>query len=89
MVGKRFVFWEASEPRVVVTEPELIREVLSTKRVLSYGKSFVQQRCCEHFLGRGLVMANGEAWARQRRTLSPAFHHERLKVLGQCHDSYL
>ena len=41
----------------------------------------LQQRCCEHFLGRGLVMANGEAWARQRRTLAPAFHLERLKVL--------
>jgi cytokinin trans-hydroxylase len=75
------VFWEASEPRVVVTEPELIREVFSARWALAYGKSPIQQRCCEHFLGRGLVMANGHDWARQRRAIAPAFHLERLKVI--------
>lgn len=80
--GKRFVFWEASEPRIVVTEPELIREVFSAKCALAYGKSFIHQRCCEHFLGKGVVMANGESWARQRRIIAPAFHIDKLKGLA-------
>ncbi|MCO5591705.1 hypothetical protein L7F22_045696 [Adiantum nelumboides] len=80
--GEKFVFWEASEPRIVVTEPELIREVFSAKCALAYGKSFIHQRCCEHFLGKGVVMANGESWARQRRIIAPAFHIDKLKGLA-------
>lgn len=65
-----------------MTEPELVREVFSAKCVLNYGKSFIHQRCTEHFLGKGLVMASGESWARRRRIIAPAFHQEKLKGLA-------
>eukprot|EP00249_Psilotum_nudum_P002945 c16243_g1_i2 orf=55-1260(+) len=91
--GRRFVFWEASEPRIVVTEPEFIREVFSAKCALAYGKSFIHQRCTEHFLGKGVVMACGERWVRQRRIVAPAFHWDKLKgfsgVMATCTEQML
>ncbi|KAH7352518.1 hypothetical protein KP509_19G049700 [Ceratopteris richardii] len=80
--GRRFVFWEACEPRIAVTEPELIREVFSSKLALAFGKSSLHQRCCENLLGKGVAMANGESWAHQRRTIAPAFHADKLKGLA-------
>lgn len=65
---------------MTVTEPDLIKEILSPKHSLCYGKSSLQQRGVCDFIGKGLLMANGEAWAHQRRVVAPAFNIERLKV---------
>ncbi|KAH9309144.1 hypothetical protein KI387_037055, partial [Taxus chinensis] len=76
---KRFLFWWGIEPRMSVTEPHLIKQILSSKYSLCYGKSYLQQRGVRDFIGKGLVMANGEAWAHQRRVVAPAFTPERIK----------
>lgn len=77
--GRRFIFWWGIEPRLTITEPELIKELLSAKHGLSYGKSQLQQKGVKNFIGKGLLMANGEDWANQRRVIAPAFHQENLK----------
>eukprot|EP00253_Pinus_taeda_P033445 PITA_33445 len=77
--GRRFLFWWGNEPRLSITEPELIKELLSAKNVLSYGKSQLQQKGVKDFIGKGLLMANGQDWINQRRVTAPAFHHEILK----------
>ncbi|KAJ7548319.1 hypothetical protein O6H91_07G007100 [Diphasiastrum complanatum] len=76
--GKRLVFWWGIEPRITVTEPEIIREILATKAG-HFGKSPLQQKGGTALLGNGLIMANGEDWAHRRRIVSRAFQLEKLK----------
>ncbi|KZV35645.1 hypothetical protein F511_31025 [Dorcoceras hygrometricum] len=57
--GKRFIYWNGIEPRMCLTETELIKELLSKYSTIS-GKSWLQQQGSKHFIGHGLLMANGD-----------------------------
>jgi cytokinin trans-hydroxylase len=57
----------------------LIKELL-TKYSSKAGKSWLQREGTKHFIGRGLLMANGSDWYHQRHIAAPAFMGERLKV---------
>lgn len=76
--GKRFICWNGTEPRLCLTETELIKELLSKYSSLS-GKSWLQQQGTKHFIGRGLLMANGDSWYHQRHIVAPAFMGDKLK----------
>ncbi|XP_030461115.2 cytokinin hydroxylase [Syzygium oleosum] len=76
--GKRFIYWNGSEPRMCLTETELIKELLSKYSTLS-GKSWLQQQGSKHFIGKGLLMANGDDWYHQRHIVAPAFMGDKLK----------
>lgn len=76
--GKRFIYWNGIEPRMCLTEPELIKELLSKYSTIS-GKSWQQQQGSKHFIGRGLLMANGNDWYHQRHIVAPAFMGDKLK----------
>ncbi|KAI6691568.1 hypothetical protein NL676_028396 [Syzygium grande] len=76
--GKRFIYWNGSEPRMCLTETELIKELLSKYSTLS-GKSWLQQQGSKHFIGKGLLMANGDDWYHQRHIVAPAFTGDKLK----------
>ncbi|XP_058101146.1 cytochrome P450 CYP72A616-like isoform X6 [Magnolia sinica] len=74
--GKTSVTWFGTKPRVNIMDPELIKEVLSNKfghfakpKQTSFGKQLVG----------GLVVHEGEKWAKHRRIINPAFHVEKLK----------
>jgi hypothetical protein len=60
--------WFGPIPRVMIPDPELVKEVLSNK----FG----------HLLANGVVNHDGEKWAKHRRILNPAFHHEKIKVIS-------
>ncbi|KAG0490961.1 hypothetical protein HPP92_007824 [Vanilla planifolia] len=77
--GKRFVFWYGNEPRLCLTDTDLIKEFLSAKCVQLSGKSWLQRQGSKHFIGQGLLMANGEKWFHQRHVVAPAFMGEKLK----------
>ncbi|MCO5600388.1 hypothetical protein L7F22_054500 [Adiantum nelumboides] len=77
--GKSFVFWWGVEPRLAVYDLEHIKELLSNKHVYALGRSKLQREGVMHFIGRGLLMANGDAWTHQRRVVAPAFHVHKLK----------
>ncbi|CAL9774182.1 unnamed protein product [Musa acuminata subsp. burmannicoides] len=77
--GKRFMYWYGSEPRLCLTETNMIKELLSSKYVQITGRSWLQQQGSNHFVGQGLLMANGHSWFHQRRIVSPAFMADRLK----------
>ena len=62
---KRFIFWNGVEPRLCLTESHIIKELLSKYSSLSV-KSWLQQQGSKHFIGRGLLMANGNDWYHQR-----------------------
>lgn len=78
-LGKRFIYWNGIEPRMCLTETELIKELLSKYSSIS-GKSWHQQQGSKHFIGRGLLMANGDDWYHQRHIVAPAFMGDKLKV---------
>ena len=79
-VGKRYIYWNGPEPRLCLTETELIKEFLSKYSTVS-GKSWLQKQGSKHFIGEGVLMANGENWYNQRHIVAPAFMGDRLKVL--------
>lgn len=62
-----------------LTETELIKEFLSKYSTVS-GKSWLQKQGSKHFIGEGVLMANGENWYHQRHIVAPAFIGDRLKV---------
>ncbi|TKY64782.1 Cytokinin hydroxylase [Spatholobus suberectus] len=76
--GKRFLYWNGTEPRLCLTETELIKEFLSKYSTVS-GKSWQQRQGSKNFIGEGLLMANGEDWYHQRHIVAPAFTGDRLK----------
>ncbi|KAM7280022.1 hypothetical protein ACFE04_007156 [Oxalis oulophora] len=76
--GKRFIYWSGVEPRMCLTETDLIKQLLTKFSLLS-GKSWQQQQGAKHFIGRGLLMANGHDWYHQRHICAPAFTRDKLK----------
>ncbi|RAL50799.1 hypothetical protein DM860_015946 [Cuscuta australis] len=81
MYGRRFVYWNGVEPRLCLAEPDLIRELLSRHTSVT-GKSWMQREGSKHFVGRGLLMANGGDWYQQRHIVAPAFMGDKLKSYG-------
>ncbi|KAH9328363.1 hypothetical protein KI387_000471 [Taxus chinensis] len=81
--GERFVIWFGNEPRIVLTDPGEIKELLSSKNLSDSGVSPLHQEMLSLAFGKSLVTVNGEKWAQQRRVVAPAFHTEKLKgVVG-------
>ncbi|XP_066327160.1 cytokinin hydroxylase-like [Miscanthus floridulus] len=79
MYGRLFVYWYGSEPRVCVTDAGMVRELLSSRHAHVTGKSWLQRQGAKHFIGRGLIMANGATWSHQRHVVAPAFMADRLR----------
>src|SRR5215470_4063636 len=61
---------------VLLSDPELIREVL-TADSRAFIKTRVMQRT-KVLLGEGLLTSEGEFHMRQRRLVQPAFHRQRI-----------
>ncbi|XP_054783547.1 cytokinin hydroxylase [Prosopis cineraria] len=76
--GQRFLYWNGIEPRLCLTETELIKEFLAKYNSVS-GRSWQQRQGSKHFIGEGLLMANGQQWYHQRHIVAPAFAGDRLK----------
>jgi len=65
---------------ILVSDPELIRELLVT-RDREFVKSPALQRA-RQLLGEGLLTSEGELHLRQRRLIQPIFHREQLAAYG-------
>ncbi|KAK9934968.1 hypothetical protein M0R45_022087 [Rubus argutus] len=78
--GKNYLQWDGPEPLLVVTEPELCKEILNNKDD-AYPKSTVNPYV-KMLLGDGLVTAqDGEKWAKLRKLANHTFHGESLKSM--------
>ncbi|KAI3407382.1 USP domain-containing protein [Psidium guajava] len=76
--GRNYLSWHGTQAQLVITEPELIKEVL-VNREKTYPKAPAQY-FVKKLLGDGLVTTNNEEkWAKQRRLANYTFHGESLK----------
>jgi len=57
----------------------MVRELLSSRHAHVTGKSWLQRQGAKHFIGRGLIMANGATWSHQRHVVASAFMADRLR----------
>ncbi len=76
----RFYFGGVKEA-IVTTDPVVIRHVLKTNSE-NYHKSEIQKKRMGHFLGKGLLTTEGEAWRTQRRLIQTGFERKQLEVLS-------
>jgi hypothetical protein len=76
-VGNVCITWFGTTPRVVIAEPELVKDILSNK--FGHFEKFTLKSLGK-LIALGLASYEGEKWARHRRILNPAFHLEKLKV---------
>lgn len=64
-----------------VNDPQLIKEVLQDNADKVIKPWDLQQ--WRMLVGKGLLTNEGEHWRNQRRKLTPAFHHERIRRYGE------
>lgn len=78
--GNTYLQWFGTEAQLIITEPELIKEVL-TNRDKTYPK--VEPRpFLKKLLGDGIVTTEGQKWGKLRKLANYAFHGESLKVIS-------
>jgi len=71
--GKVFVYWLGTEPFLYVADPEFLKAATAGALGKRWGKPDVFRRDRMPMFGRGLVMAEGDEWARHRNIIAPAF----------------
>lgn len=77
LVPSRFL----GRKQVLVNAPEGIRHVLVTN-AQNYTRNASTLRVLRPILGRGLFLAEGEAWKMQRRTIAPAMSPRMMPMLA-------
>ena len=66
---------------IVTVDPAVIQHVLKTNAG-NYRKSEIQVKRMGHFLGKGLLTTDGEAWKTQRRLIQKGFDRKQLDALS-------
>ena len=83
--GDTFRFYFGGVKEAIVTiNPVVIQHVLKTNSE-NYHKSEIQKKRMGHFLGKGLLTTEGEAWKTQRRLIQTGFERKQLEVLVLDH----
>ncbi|KAK7292080.1 hypothetical protein RIF29_07755 [Crotalaria pallida] len=77
--GTTFLVWFGPTVRLTVSDPDLIREIFTSKSEF-YEKNEAPP-LVKQLEGDGLLSLKGEKWAHHRRIISPTFHMENLKLL--------
>ncbi|WCJ32363.1 Cytochrome P450 CYP72A219 [Euphorbia peplus] len=83
--GKNSFMWIGPIPRVNIMNPEDIKDVFLKIHVFQKVKT---NPVFSKLLAPGLVSHEGDKWAKHRKIINPAFHHDKLKLmLPQVYES--
>ncbi|KAG2290687.1 hypothetical protein Bca52824_050291 [Brassica carinata] len=77
--GETFLYWQGTEPRIFISDHELVKQILSNKFGF-FGKPKTRPEVLK-LAGNGLVFTDGIDWVRHRRILNPAFSMDKLKLM--------
>ncbi|KAH0448362.1 hypothetical protein IEQ34_022162 [Dendrobium chrysotoxum] len=77
--GGTFLYSVGRKPRLCISDPDLVKQVLSNK--FGFYMKLDSGTEVAALLGNGLVLTEGEQWARHRRVVSPAFTMDRIKTM--------
>ncbi|CAA0833046.1 cytochrome P450- family 709- subfamily B-polypeptide 1 [Striga hermonthica] len=77
LYGNNFLHWIGTQPHIVVTEPDLIKEILINKEGF-YPKTKIRSFMKKLF-GDGIVITEGDKWFKLRKLANHAFHGDCLK----------
>ncbi|KAK4398164.1 cytochrome [Sesamum angolense] len=72
--GENCFIWFGPKPAALISDPEMIKEIMS--------KNYVFEKISSPFdqlLGKGVAAYEGDKWEKHRRLINPAFHLEKLK----------
>ncbi|ESW21370.1 hypothetical protein PHAVU_005G065000 [Phaseolus vulgaris] len=87
--GKNSFIWFGPAPRVILTDPELIKDVFN--KTFDFQKIYLNPQV--RLLTPGLVSHEGEKWRKHRKIITPVFNLEKLKdmlpVLIKCCDDLI
>ncbi len=75
--GDKFFYSYGPIFKIVVTDPNLVKEILTNKLYYKESLNFMVKFA---FFGEGLFTLNGRNWVERRQIMEPSFHHEALKV---------
>ncbi|KAI4351462.1 hypothetical protein L6164_005831 [Bauhinia variegata] len=75
--GKNAFEWLGTRPRVLIKDPELIKEILN--KINDFPK--LPSNPYFKLLATGLATYEGEKWAKHRKLINPAFNLEKLKIM--------
>lgn len=85
--GKTFLYWFGTKPRLAVSDPDMIREIL-----INSSGAFDRiplNPFSKLFFGRGLLASSGQTWASHRKIVNQAFRLEQVKVINKIDDFLL
>ncbi|KAF5741970.1 putative cytochrome P450 [Tripterygium wilfordii] len=77
--GATFLIWFGPNVRLAVSDPDLIREVFTSKS--EFFEKIEAHPLVKQLEGDGLLSLKGEKWAHHKKILAPTFHMENLKLL--------
>jgi len=79
VLGSIYLYSTGRFQSLFVTDPDMVREVANCKS-LDFGKPRYLQKQLGALLGTGILTANGDLWAHQRKVIAPHFFMDKVKV---------
>ncbi|XP_010320842.1 cytochrome P450 CYP749A22 [Solanum lycopersicum] len=79
LYGPNFLYWHGLQPELVVTEPELLKEILSNRNN-NYPKMDLEGFPKKLF-GDGVASSKGEKWVKMRKLANHVFHGVSLRSM--------